>query len=211
MRDRPGQPVQSGGAGASAGPVRAQPALDMDWVRGEFPVLSRTVHDGVPLVYLDNAATSQKPQCVIDVLSEYYRSHVANVHRGIHTLAEEATEAYEGARARVAELLNSPEPNCIVFTRGTTDAINLVAWSWARTNLRAGQVIVATRMEHHSNLLPWQQVAQLTGARFELVPLTADGRLQLEALERILRCCEVRLVAVTAVSNVLGTVNPIER
>lgn len=180
--------------------------LDVAAIRADFPVLDRVVN-GYPLSYLDSAATTQKPRAVLEAMDAYYRTTNANVHRGIYTMAEQATELYEGARARVAALVNAPAAEQIIFTRNTTEAINLVALSWGRSALRPGDLIVCTEMEHHSNLVPWQMLAAATGARLEFVPVDETGRLRLDVLDTLLRS-EPRLVAVTAVSNVLGTINP---
>ncbi len=184
--------------------------LDINKIRADFPILTRQIH-GRPLVYLDNAATSQKPEVVLRAMDDYYRRYNANVHRGVHTLAEEATEAYEQARRKVARFLNAPSPREVVFVRNTTEAINLVAMSWGRANVGAGDLLILTLMEHHSNLVPWQLLAQATGARLEFIGLDAAGRLILDDLDRLLdRFGErVRLVAVSGMSNVLGTVNPV--
>lgn len=187
--------------------LQIETTYDVEAIRADFPILQRRVN-GHPLVYLDNAATSQKPRQVIDALVHYYEFTNANVHRGLHTLAEEATEAYEAARAKVARFIGA-EPDSLVFTRNTTEAINLVAYAWGLANLKPGDVVVLTEMEHHSNIVPWQLVAQRTGAKLHYVPFTPEGELDLEAFERVLRL-EPRLVAVTHVSNVLGTVNPVE-
>ncbi|QIA28125.1 SufS family cysteine desulfurase [Thermaerobacter sp. PB12/4term] len=176
-------------------------------MRRDFPILQRTVH-GRPLAYLDSAATSQKPAAVIDALAAFYRESNANVHRGIHTLAEEATAAYEGARARTAAFLGACEDE-IVFTRGTTEALNMVAWGWAFHHLRPGDTILVTLMEHHSNLVPWQQVAARGGFQLRAVPLTPDGRLDREAFTRLLEAHRPRVVALAHMSNVLGTINPV--
>jgi cysteine desulfurase/selenocysteine lyase len=176
-------------------------------VRADFPILARRVH-GKPLVYLDSAATSQKPRQVLDALVRYYTEYNANVHRGIYALAEEATRRYEEARAAVAAFIGARRPEEVVFTRGTTEAINLVAYTWARATLRPGDEIVLTEMEHHSNLVPWQLVAQQTGAVLRFVPFDDQGLLDLDAYERLLGE-RTRLVAVTHQSNVLGTINPI--
>jgi cysteine desulfurase/selenocysteine lyase len=189
-------------------PTDAVPSLDVERVRQQFPILSREVHSGVPLVYLDSAATALKPNSVIETVAEHYRQHTANVHRGIHRLAEEATARYEQARELVARFIGVPAARQVIFTHGTTESINLVAWTWARQTLRAGDEIVLTEMEHHSNLIPWQQVAAATGAELRIVPLTLDGQLNLSALDALLSR-RTKLVAVTAVSNVLGTVNPV--
>ncbi len=186
-------------------PVRP---FDVERVRRQFPILSREVHAGVPLIYLDSAATALKPNSVIETVAEHYRRHTANVHRGIHRLAEEATESYEHARELVARFIGAPAARQVIFTHGTTESINLVASTWARQTLRAGDEIVLTEMEHHSNLIPWQQVAATTGAELRFVPVTPDGHLDLSALDALLSR-RTKLVAVTAVSNVLGTVNPV--
>ena len=180
-----------------------------DWkkIRGDFPALDQEVN-GRPLVYLDNAATTQKPRAVLDVLARFYARDNANVHRGLHTLSMRATAAYEGARRRVAAFVGAAAPEEIVFTRGTTESINLVAASWGGANLRAGDVILLTEMEHHSNLVPWQLVAQRTGATLRFIPVLGDeGKLDLAQLDRLLTP-EVKLLAFTHISNTLGTVNP---
>ncbi len=177
--------------------------------RASFPILASTVHDGKPLVYLDNAATTQKPQAVIDTITTYYSSMNANVHRGIHRLAEIATVRYEETRTKMATFLNAPSERGIVFTRGTTEAINLVAQSWGRANLKPGDVIVITEMEHHSNIVPWQLLAEATGAELRWIPVTPEGELDLSALLALLDG-PVKLVAVTHMSNVLGTINPVK-
>jgi len=182
--------------------------LDVTAIRRDFPILNQVHHDDVPLVYLDNAATSQKPECVIRALDAYYRTYNANIHRGIHKLAEAATAAYEGARERVRAFINAASPREIIFTRNTTEAINLVAHSWARANLREGDVIVLSEMEHHSNLVPWQMLAAERGVRLEFIPITEDGHLDLAAFDRLLEL-QPRLVSVVHMSNVLGTINPI--
>src|SRR5437660_7539013 len=181
--------------------------LDVAAIRSDFPILAREIN-GHPLVYLDNAATTQKPQAVLAAMDAYYRMTNANVHRGVYTMAEEATEQYEGARASVAALINAPGTEQIIFTRNTTEAINLVALSWGHANVRGGDLIVCTEMEHHSNLVPWQLLAAATGARLEYVPIDEAGRLRLDVLDTLLRAGP-RLVTVTAISNVLGTINPV--
>ena len=183
--------------------------LDVERIKADFPLLSREVK-GKPLVYLDSAATSQKPKAVIDRIVEYYREHNANPHRGVHTLSEEATAEYEGARAKVARFLGAEE-NGVVFTRNCTEAINLVAYAWARRNLKPGDEILCSEMEHHSNLVPWQMAAKDTGAIVRYLPITDDGELDLAGLGRLVNR-RTRLVAVTGASNVLGTLpelNPI--
>jgi cysteine desulfurase/selenocysteine lyase len=184
--------------------------LDIQTIRADFPILSRQVH-GKPLVYLDNAATSQKPEAVIQALDDYYRRYNANIHRGVHTLAEEATEAYEQARRKVARFINAASPREVVFVRNTTEAINLVALTWGRANVHAGDVIILSLMEHHSNLVPWQLLAQASEARLEFIGLDGEGRLVLDELDRLLAEFgeRVKLVGVSGMSNVLGTVNPV--
>ncbi len=177
-------------------------------IREEFPLLSRVLPCGKQVVYLDNAATTQKPVAVLEALDQYYRRMNANVHRGMHALAEEATAAYEGARREVASFLGAPSERGVVFTRGATEAVNLVAHSWAAERLREGDEILVTVMEHHSNLVPWQMAARRCGARVRAVPLTSSGELDLEAFEGLLTE-RTRLLAVTQVSNALGTVNPV--
>jgi len=184
-------------------------AFDAPARRGDFPILRERVN-GHPLVYLDNAATTQKPQCVIDVLTGYYAGYNANVHRGVHTLSQRATDAYEAARGHVARFLNAASPAEIVYTRGTTDAINLVAQSFARPRLAPGDEIVISAMEHHSNIVPWQLVCGQTGALLKVVPIDDAGEFVFEAYERLLGP-RTKLVAVTHVSNALGSVTPIAR
>jgi cysteine desulfurase/selenocysteine lyase len=176
-------------------------------IREDFPALLQQVN-GRDLVYLDNGATTQRPRAVIDALSRFYEHDNANVHRGLHTLSMRATDAFEGARARVARYINASVPEEIVFTRGTTESINLAAASWGGANLKPGDVILLTEMEHHSNLVPWQMVARRTGATLRYVPVTGDeGLLDLSRLDSLLTP-EVRVFAFTHVSNTLGTVNP---
>jgi cysteine desulfurase / selenocysteine lyase len=175
-------------------------------IRAEFPILSREVH-GQPLAYLDNGATAQKPLAVIDTLDRYWRKHNSNVHRGVHTLSEEATSLYEEARRTVASHLGADRRE-VIFVRNATEALNLVAYSWARTNVSTRDRIVVTEMEHHSNVVPWYQVAREKGADLDWVPVDGDGRLDLEALGALLERGP-KLVCVAHVSNVLGTINPI--
>jgi cysteine desulfurase/selenocysteine lyase len=185
----------------------AIPALDVERLRQDFPILSQRVR-GKPLVYLDNAATSQKPHRVIDAVSRFYAAENANIHRGVHYLSEQATLAYDAVRARVARLLNAATPSEVVFTRGTTEGINLVAQSWARSRLRPGDEILLTEMEHHSNIVPWHLVAGQTGAVIRAVPVTEVGELDLAAFDRLLTD-RTRILALTHVSNALGTINPV--
>jgi cysteine desulfurase/selenocysteine lyase len=181
----------------------------VDWgkVREDFPILDQQVH-GHPLVYFDNAATTQKPRAVLEALRSYYEHDNANVHRGLHELSSRATEAYEGARATVAKYIGAANADEIVFTRGTTESINLVAQAWGGKFLKAGDVILLTEMEHHSNLVPWQLLAERIGARLRFVPVREDGTLALEQLEQLLTR-DVKLFAFTHISNSLGTINPV--
>ena len=180
-----------------------------DWldIRGDFPILDQVVN-GQPLIYFDNAATSQKPRAVIEALRHYYERDNANVHRGLHELSSRATAAYEAARARVAQFIGAASAEEIVFTRGTTEGINLVAQSWGGKVLRAGDVLLLTEMEHHSNLVPWQLLVGRTGARLRFVPVRDDGQLDLARLPEFLTP-EVKLFAFTHISNSLGTINPV--
>ena len=188
------------------GAPTAAPAPDWAQVRAEFPLLTRQVH-GKPLIYFDNANTGQKPQSVVGAVDEFYRLHNANVSRAVHTLGTEATDAYEGARGKLARFLNVRGDE-LVLCSGTTFALNLVAYSWALPRLRAGDVILVSRMEHHANIVPWQLVASRTGAIVRVAEITPDGALDLDAL-RAAMTPEVKLLAIAHVSNVLGTVNPV--
>lgn len=194
-----------------AAPAQPQPKVsDPAWdaIRADFPILNQAVN-GHPLIYFDNAATSQKPLPVIDALDRYYRQDNANVHRGIHELSNRATAAYEGARERIAKFLHAVGPQEIIFTRGTTESINLVANTWGVANLKPGDRILLTEMEHHSNLVPWQLVAARTGAQLVYLPVTGDeGLLDLRQLDAVLTP-GVKLFAFTHISNTLGTVNPV--
>src|SRR5579884_4492568 len=175
-------------------------------IRRDFPILSRQVHDK-PLVYLDSTASSQKPLSVIEAIDHYYRTYNANVHRGVYQISEEATAAMERARAKVARFINAPHSKQVIFTRNTTESINLVAYSWGNSNIHPGDLIVLTEMEHHSNLVPWQLLAQRTGARLEFIPVADDGLLRLDVYEQLLQQGP-KLVAFAHMSNVLGTINP---
>ncbi len=183
--------------------------LDVAKIREDFPILSRTF-DGRPLVYLDSAATSQKPQQVIDAVSDFYAHHNANAHRGIYTLGEEATERFEGARAAIARFLGAPSPDTIVFTKGVTESINLVANSWGRANLHEGDEVLITEMEHHSNIVPWQMITAQTGATLRYIPLTDDGLLDLSQLGSLLTE-RTKVLGVTGMSNALGTITPLRQ
>ncbi len=183
--------------------------LNVHSVRKDFPILERTVY-GKPLVYLDNAATSQKPNSVIRALTEYYERYNSNVHRGVHALSMEATDRYEEARRKVAGFIGAPSAESVIWTRNVTEAINLVAYSWASKNVHEGDNIVTTQMEHHSNLVPWQRVADANGAELRIVPLNRDGTLDLTDIDSIITT-STRLLAFTQMSNTLGTINPAER
>ncbi|MDP2721042.1 MAG: cysteine desulfurase [bacterium] len=191
--------------------TKTKPNLDTDKIRKDFPILSREIH-GKPLVYFDNAATSQKPKQVIAAISNYYEQHNANVHRGVHKLSEEATAAFEGARKKVADFVNAGDMRQIVFTRNATEAINLVAYSWGRKNIKKGDEILLTQMEHHSNLVPWQLLAKETGAKLKFIPISESGELRIHVLElEKYVTSRTKLVAITHVSNVLGTINPVKQ
>ncbi|KXG44235.1 cysteine desulfurase [Tepidibacillus infernus] len=177
-------------------------------IRKQFPILSQDVN-GHPLVYLDSAATAQKPIQVIEAIEKYYREYNSNVHRGVHTLGTKATDAYEEAREKVRKFINAKSMEEIIFTRGTTSAINLVAQSYGRSFLKQGDEIVLTMMEHHSNLIPWQQVAKATGATLKYIPLQPDGTMKIEEIKETITA-NTKFVAITHVSNVLGTINPIK-
>lgn len=181
---------------------------DVVRIRQDFPILHQQMN-GHPLVYLDNAATSQKPRQVIQALVDYYEGYNANVHRGIHTLGELATDAFEGARVKVAQFIGSPSENQVIFTRNGSEGLNMVAYGWARKRLKPGDVILTSGMEHHSNLIPWQQAALQTGATIKYIDLTPEGRLSQPSYDRLLDEGGVKLVAISAASNVLGTVNPV--
>lgn len=182
-------------------------AFDVEWIRSQFPILSRTVYDR-PLVYLDNAASSQKPQLVIEAMRDIYERHYSNVHRGVHKLSQEATEAYEGARTKIARFIGAERDDEIVFARGATEAINLVASSFGRKFLRSGDEIVLSHMEHHSNIVPWQLLRDEKGVRIKVAPIDDNGELLLDAYEKLFTP-RTRLVAITHVSNALGTITPI--
>jgi cysteine desulfurase / selenocysteine lyase len=181
--------------------------LDVARIREDFPILEREVRPGVRLVYLDSTATSQKPLSVIRSMDDVYLHYNANIHRGVHTLAEESTAAYESARQRIAAFIGAAHPREVIYTRNTTESINLVAYSWGLANLKAGDVVILTEMEHHSNLVPWQIIAGMTGARLEFIPVTEEGFLDLDVYQKLLEL-KPKMVAFTHMSNVLGTINP---
>jgi cysteine desulfurase / selenocysteine lyase len=187
--------------------VSTPPAFDVEAVRQDFPILHQQVH-GKPLVYLDNAASAQRPVQVIEAVGEYYRRDHANVHRGVHELSQRATDAFEGAREKVRRFINAASSKEIIFTRGTTEAINLVAQSWGRNTLGAGDEIAITHLEHHANIVPWQIVCEQTGATLKVIPMTQSGEIDLEAARRIIGG-RTRLLAFGHVSNALGTIHPV--
>ncbi len=181
--------------------------FDIARIRADFPILTREVRPGVPLIYMDSAATSQKPTVVLDAMEAYYRLSNANIHRGVHTLAEEATAMYEAARVKIAKFVGVQNARQIVYTRNVTESINLVAQTWGRQNLKAGDVVILTEVEHHSNLVPWQMLAAEKDLRLEFIPVGEDGLLDLEEYQRLL-VLKPKLVAFTQMSNVLGTITP---
>ncbi len=189
--------------------IRATELFDPRAIRADFPILSRKVH-GKPLVYLDNAATTQKPRAVIEAIHEYYSAYNANIHRGIHALAEKATEAYEGSRLKMQRFVNAASSQEILFTRGTTEAINLVTQSYARSTLRPGDEVLITWMEHHSNIVPWQIVCQQTGATLRVAPIDDRGELILDEFRRLLTD-RTKIVSIGHISNSLGTINPVKQ
>ncbi|MFN8435828.1 MAG: cysteine desulfurase [Anaerolineales bacterium] len=181
--------------------------LNIEKIRKDFPILDRETANGKRVIYLDSTATSQKPLQVIEAMNDYYRRSNANIHRGVHTLAEEATSLYEGARERIAKFINASTPREIIYTRNTTESINLVAYSWARANLKSGDLVILTEMEHHSNLVPWHMLQAERGIELEFIPVTDEGLLDLDAYKALLNRTP-KLVSFTHMSNVLGTINP---
>ncbi len=181
--------------------------LNTEQIRKDFPILERETRQGVRVVYLDSTATSQKPVQVIEAMNDYYRRSNANIHRGVHTLAEEATAMYEGAREKIAKFINAASAREIIYTRNTTESINLVAYSWARANLKADDLVILTEMEHHSNLVPWHMLQMERGIKLDFIPVTEDGLLDLEVYKSLLER-RPKLVSFTHMSNVLGTINP---
>jgi cysteine desulfurase/selenocysteine lyase len=188
--------------------VTARPALDAQKLRADFPIFEQKIH-GKPLAYLDSAASSQKPRQVLDALRDFYETSYANVHRGVYLLSERATEAYEGARETARAFINAPAAREVIFTRSATESINLVAYAWGLDNLGPGDVVLVTELEHHSNFVPWQYIANRTGAAFRLLPIDDNGELALEALGEIEG--QVKVVATNLVSNSLGTINPVTK
>jgi cysteine desulfurase / selenocysteine lyase len=189
--------------------VALKEELDVYSIRKQFPVLTREVK-GRPLVYFDNAATTQKPQVVIDSLVDYYSNYNANIHRGIHSLAEEATAAFERTRDAARQFINAPSREEIVFTRGATEGINLIAYTWGRQNIKAGDEILISAMEHHSNIVPWQMLCEEKGAVLKVIPFNESGELRMDVLEQLLSS-KTKLVSIVHVSNSLGTVNPVKQ
>jgi cysteine desulfurase/selenocysteine lyase len=181
--------------------------LDLQRIRQDFPILEREVRPGVKLVYLDSTATAQKPTAVLNAMDDFYRRSNANIHRGVHALAEEATGLYEQAREKIAKFIHAASPRQIIYTRNTTESINLVAQTWGRANLKSGDLVILTEMEHHSNLVPWQMLAAERGLRLEFIPVTPDGLLDLDEYKKLLEQGP-KLVAFTQMSNVLGTITP---
>ncbi|HYZ18884.1 MAG TPA: cysteine desulfurase [Gaiellaceae bacterium] len=190
--------------------VTAREKLDAHKLRADFPILEQKIH-GKPLAYLDSAVSAQKPRQVLDAIREFYETSYGNVHRGVYTLSERATEGYEGARGKVAAFVNAPAAREIVFTRGATESLNLVAYAWGLSNLGPGDAVVVTELEHHSNFVPWQYIAKRTGADFRMVSLTESGELDLSGLDQTADGSTVKVVAANLVSNALGTVNPVEK
>ena len=182
--------------------------FDVERIREDFPILSRKIH-GKPLVYLDNAATTQKPSQVIDSLVNYYENFNANVHRGVHSLSMEATDMFEQARVKVSDFINAETSETLIWTRNASESLNIVAHSWARTHIGEGDEILLTPMEHHSNLVPWQELARIKGANIRFIPMTEDGLLNLEDIESLINE-KTRLVSVVHMSNALGTINPVK-
>src|SRR5919201_2727059 len=198
------------GYDSSAMVATARPTLDAQRLRADFPIFEQEIH-GKPLAYLDSAVTAQKPRQVLDAMRTFYETSYANVHRGVYTLSERATAAFEGARQLVADFLNAPSPREVIFTRQATEALNLIAYAWGLNNLGPGDLVVVTELEHHSNFVPWQYVAKRTGAGFRMIRLTDEGELALDGLDDLARDGQVKVVGASLVSNALGTVNPIRR
>ncbi|HCK66811.1 MAG TPA: cysteine desulfurase [Anaerolineae bacterium] len=184
-------------------------SLDVNKIRKDFPILQRETRDGVRVVYLDSTATSQKPQQVIDAMNNYYQRSNANIHRGVHTLAEEATSMYEGAREKIAKFINAKSSREVIYTRNTTESINLVAYSWARANLKSGDLVILTEMEHHSNLVPWHMLQVEKNIELDFIPVTENGLLDVDSYKSLLDRAP-KLVSFTHMSNVLGTINPVQ-
>ena len=187
--------------------IQSYRTFDVEQVRADFPILARKIH-GKPLIYFDTAASAQRPLAVIEAVDDYYREHNANVHRGVHTLSQEATDLYEGGRRKLADFINAPSWREVIFTRGTTESINLVAQSFLRPKLQPGDEILITHMEHHSNIVPWQMLCEQTGASLKVVPINQRGELEIDVLESMLSE-RVKLLGIVHISNALGTINPV--
>src|SRR6187551_401443 len=190
--------------------VTSLPKLDAQKLRADFPIFEQEIN-GKPLAYLDSAVSTHKPRQVLDKLREFYETSYANVHRGVYTLSERSTAEYEGARNKIADYVNAASPREIVFVRGATEALNLVAYAWGLVNLKPGDLVVVTELEHHSNFVPWQYMAKRTGAGFRMIPIDDQGELQVDALDAIAREGNVKVVANNLISNSLGTVSPVEQ
>jgi cysteine desulfurase / selenocysteine lyase len=190
--------------------VTARPALDAQKLRSDFPIFEQKIH-GKPLAYLDSAVSSQKPRQVLEAMTQFYETSYTNVHRGVYTLSERATEAYEGAREKVRAFINAPSAREVIFLRNATEALNLVAYSWGLNNLGPGDVVLVTELEHHSNFVPWQYMADRTGADFRMLPLDEHGELRLDVLDETVGGGNVKVVATNLVSNSLGTISPVEK
>jgi cysteine desulfurase / selenocysteine lyase len=190
--------------------VQAKSKLDAQKIRADFPIFEQSIH-GKPLAYLDSAVTSQKPRQVLEAMTEFYETSYANVHRGVYTLSERSTAAFEGARDKLRTLINAPASREVIFVRNATEALNLVAYAWGLSNLAPGDLVVVTELEHHSNFVPWQYIAKKTGAEFRMITLTDSGELDLDTLDEVAAGGSVKVVANNLVSNALGTVNPVER
>ena len=193
----------------AAQPLSTPPAFPIEAIRRDFPILDQEVH-GKPLVYLDNAATTQKPLSVITSLDDYYRHYNSNIHRGVHTLSERATAAYEESRKKIKNFINAASTKEIIFVRGATEAINLAAQSYGRSNLKAGDEIIISEMEHHSNIVPWQLLCEQTGAVLKIIPINDDGELIMEEYEKLLNK-KTKIVSIVEISNALGTINPVKK
>jgi len=190
--------------------VEARATLDAQKLRADFPILQQEIN-GKPLAYLDSAVTAQKPRQMLEAMTQFYETSYGNVHRGVYALAERSTEAFEGARDRIAKFVNAPSSRELIFTRNATESLNLVAYAYGLARLGPGDVVVVTELEHHSNFVPWQYVAKRTGASFRMVRLTSSGELDLDGLDELTRDGELKVVAANLVSNALGTVNPVEK
>src|SRR5438552_15106798 len=190
--------------------VTTHAKLDAPRLRADFPIFEQQIH-GKPLAYLDSAVSAHKPRQVLDALRDFYEHSYANVHRGVYTLSERSTAAYEGAREKVRALINAPAAREVIFTHGATESLNLVAYAWGLDNLGPGDIVLVTEMEHHSNFVPWQFIAKRTGAELRMIPIDDNGELRLDSLDDVVRGGQVKVVTNNLVSNALGTINPIEK